>query len=354
MKKATVKTRHWHAIHARKLHRRSRNSVVRRRNGHRRSRRPLSGVRARRPESKHIVCPPDFSLETNFDGVAATLSAIRSESEHPERGIYIDFREIRKLSASAALALAAELDRFNHVRGRLRAVDVREWDPGVRNRLADMGFFDLLRVRNRLGRSTVKRHEGERRYVKFRTGTQADGKAIEQLRAKDLEPVVGAVPGKTRLYAAVTEAMTNVVHHAYTDDSLCPYWWLSASYSSVDSEVAILIFDQGSGIPHTLPKRFGEQLRGLLPSAMNHHAELIRAAHDLERTASGHENRGFGLERDIRGYLDHLDCEVRYRVASLRGEYICVKSADGQKDYDLREHGRSLQGTLIDWRLKLG
>ena len=92
-----------------------------------------------------------MALAENFEGVTRVLDEIRQQSnrDRNER-VYIDFREIEDISVGAALAFAAELDRWNHVphhRGRkLRAVDVDEWDEHVRQRLEDMGFFDLLDV----------------------------------------------------------------------------------------------------------------------------------------------------------------------------------------------------------------
>ena len=299
-------------------------------------------------------------MAENFADVTKLLDQIRRQSnrQRNER-VYIDFREIEEISAGAALVVAAELDRWNHMphhRGRkLRAVDVDEWREHVRHRLEDMGFFDLLDVqvsnRNQDDLSSTK-------YIRFRSGTQVEGKAIEDLRTLDLVPFFGdSVPKRRRLYAAVAEAMTNVVHHAYQNEArrIRPNWWLSASHNVQAGEIRILLYDQGIGIPKTLPKeKFQERLQQILPNwLMSTDAEMIHAAHDLARTASGEKHRGHGLQRDVRGYVESVECMSAYRVTSLRGQYSWERGPDGQPHQSTHNFRRALPGTLIEWRLNL-
>ena len=290
----------------------------------------------------------------NFSGVVDVLSRIQAQSrrQRNER-TYIDFRQIRHLSPSAALVLAAELHRWNILRpgSQLRTIDIEEWDTEIRRLLEDMGFFDLLHVR--LPAATEAGSEDETRYVKFRSGRKADGEAISRLRTDDLEPIVGAMPRRQHLYAAVTEAMTNVVQHAYPEGANppnCARWWLSASRNAATAQVSIMIYDQGVGIPETLPRKFAERVRAL---ARSDHARMIAAAHELMRTSTDEPHRGHGLERDIRGYLKVLDCPATYRVMSLKGEYVYERSANGDGNSDLKSHSKPLNGTLIEWRLTL-
>ena len=300
-----------------------------------------------------------MALAENFEGVTKVLDEIRQQSNRQRNEkVYIDFREIEEISAGAALVLAAELDRWNHVphhRGRkLRAVDVDEWDEHVRQRLEDMGFFDLLQVqvseRDQQDGSSTK-------YIRFRSGTQVEGKAIEDLRTLDLVPFFGdSVPKRRRLYAAVAEAMTNVVHHAYQDrtGTTRPNWWLSASHNVQAGEIRILLYDQGAGIPATLPKKFGDRVRQILPKGLlSTDAEMIRAAHDLTKTASGQKHRGHGLQRDVRRYVEAIECTSAYRVTSSHGQYSWKRGPDGRPEESTYNFRRPLFGTLIEWRLTL-
>lgn len=351
MKKPSTKSRRRNRIHAAKLNarrlvsKRKKKILLRSLHGRRpREVRVIGDERYDRP----IACPADFSLETNFDEVVGVLHGIRSASrrQRNER-TYIDFANIRRLSPTAALVLAAELDRWNHIRvgGRLRPVDLPSWDPNVRCQLRDMGFFELLATtpQSDLFGDDV---DPDTRYVMFRTGNLADGEAIHQLREVDLEPVVGAVPRRRQLYGAVTEAMTNVVQHAYTGTVRQPNWWLSASYNAAAKRVTIMIYDQGQGIPKTLPARLDERL---LATFGRDHARMIQAAHELSRSASAKPYRGQGLRRDVRGYLNGIRGGARYRVISLKGEYIYEVGPDGKTTQRLTTHQKSLYGTLIVW-----
>ena len=269
MKKPTRKRREWNTRHAHGLFHRDRAhkqylKVERQEGGSKRTKGPRIGKG--RP-TVSIKCPRIMALAENFEGVTRVLDEIRQQSnrDRNER-VYIDFREIEDISAGAALAFAAELDRWNHVphhRGRkLRAVDVDEWDEHVRQRLEDMGFFDLLDVQV----SEKDRQDGSStKYIRFRSGTQVEGKAIEDLRTLDLVPFFGeSVPKRRRLYAAVAEAMTNVVHHAYQDrtGTVRPNWWLSASHNVQAGEIRILLYDQGGRDPGNI----AQEVRGADPA----------------------------------------------------------------------------------------
>ena len=348
MKKPTRKTREWNRIHARLSNARRLASKAALKGRMRWesgiSRSTIQSGASKAVSRGTVICPEDFSLETNFDRVVNTLREIRVLSTRKRNEVlYVDFRQIRRLSPSAALVLAAELDRWNNLPfpGRLRPIDVHQWDPSVSSLLADMGFFELLSV-------TPPAVDPNRtsRYVKFRTGNVAVGEDIDKLRLEDLEPLVGPMPGRIYLYNAVTEAMTNVAQHAYTGTQTHrPNWWLSASLD--ENAVTIMIYDQGAGIPATLPRKFSEHLRTIVQAD---HAEMIRRAHELTRSRHDEQHRGHGLQRDVRGYLQYL-ARGQYRVISLKGEYVFEPLAEDNR-HRVYKHSHPLLGTLIEWKLR--
>ena len=346
MKKPTHKLKQWNAIHVHGLDRRRRAKEKVKISTPQKTKKK---AKSNRPQSVLIECPHDFSLKSNFEGVIDVLHKIRTQSQRERNEqTYIDFRGIRRLSPTAALILAAEIDRWNKLplkfKRKLTSVDVAKWDPKIQRLLADMGFFDLLQIT----KPPVIATNGNIRFMKFRSGHKADGEAIDLLRKEDLAPIIGEVPRKHYLYAAVTEAMTNVVHHAYKNTK--SNWWLSASYDSTQHEVTIMIYDQGVGIPKTLPRKFLEYVQHI---SKNDHAEMIEMAHDLSRSKSKTAHRGHGLQRDVRGYLEKLDCHGHYRVVSLKGEYFFEKLINGKTQSKKISHNRSLNGTLIEWKLNL-
>lgn len=346
MRRPTTRAKRWHRIHASKKHRRERRkrrtTAAGRKAG---GRVHVEGLAGSFPS---IPCPERLSFDDDYEGVVRLIGQIRdwSQRRRNERP-YIDFKPIRTVTPSGALVLAAELERWNSSPGRspFRQADSGKWDPNVRRLLGQMGFFDLL------GLSHVpETAAGTAQYVKFRSGTEVDGEAVEDLRTLDLAPVV-SVPKAKLLFAAVTEAMTNVVHHAYPADHRGPRkWWLSAAHEP--GEVVILIYDQGSGIPKTLPRTFAERLRHLLPeSVATHDGKMIEVAHSLQKSGTGEPHRGRGLERDVRRYIEEHDGPGTYRVISGRGVYTVPAGGCAAGHVDSRP--RPLQGTLIEWRLEL-
>ena len=334
MRRSTTKTKKWQRIHARKLHRRTRP----------RGRQRAAG-RSRPHSFDRIPCPEHLSLEDDYEGVLKLIDEIRSSSRRNER-TYIDFTPIRTVKPSGALVLAAEIDRWNSLPGRPRfkSADTKNWAPNVRKLLGQMGFFELLGLSHQPDTAS----EGPR-YIKLRSGTQVDGEAVEELRTLDLGPV--SVPKARLLFAAVTEAMTNVVHHAYEAATHGPRrWWLSAAHEA--GQVEILIYDQGTGIPKTLPLTLGERVRDMLPGDFAaHDGKMIEVAHSLSKSGTREAHRGRGLGRDVRRYIEEHDKAGTYCVISGRGEYTVPagKGATGQ----VKSHPRALRGTLIRWRLTL-
>lgn len=306
--------------------------------------------------NRRIACPEDMSLRTNFTGVVKLLEKMRrfSARQRNER-VFLDFKPIRRVDLPGALVVAAELDRWNRLKhGKLHSVDVNEWDPGVRRLLREIGFFGLLDVSSG---AAEKPAPSDERYVKFRSGTEVDGKEISSLQESDLDPFIG-VPNRQQLFAAVTEAMTNVLHHAYHSKMLNPAlqrWWLSASFNTATQEIVILIYDQGQGIPKTVRQNWQDYLRQIAPGSLSNHAKLIQEAHGLRRSASRQKHRGLGLERDVRKYIEGLDCSGIYCINSMKGQYT-VKTGAGARIDEMPEivnFERSLNGTLIEWRVML-
>jgi len=109
-----------------------------------------------------------------------------------------------------------------------------------------------------------------------------------------------------------------------------------------------MIYDQGAGIPATLPRKFQNQIQMVL---RDDHARMIKAAHELSRTRTGESHRGHGLQRDVRGYLRQLSPGY-YAVTSLRGKYAFERLPNGSERETLGSLSGSLRGTLIEWKIK--
>jgi len=110
------------------------------------------------------------------------------------------------------------------------------------------------------------------------------------------------------------------------------------------------VFDQGAGIPYTLPTAtVWEQLRAKLAQATGdripNDSLMLKSALEVGRTRTGLDHRGLGLKRmsDVvtgadNGYL---------RILSGKGEIIY--SAD--EKIETRDHDSHIGGTLIEWSM---
>lgn len=357
VKKWSAKRRKWNKKHSYKLGLRKVASKVRAK----RARRHLQGIpherrRLESPRVHKIITPVNLSFEENRDAIIELVSEIRNISSKRSLEPYIDFRPIREIAPSGALILVAELDRWNKLKTRfehrLNTADVKLWKPLVRHLLGQLGFFQLISANypERLRIDDESMHRNKAQYIKFRTGSKLDGETIERFRRDDLEPLLGTLPNARHFYGAVIEAMTNVDHHAYEHSGMYPNWWLSGAVDTDKNVARIMLFDQGVGIPETLPMNFSERAVSLLG---DNHAKMIEAAHTLGRSASNDPNRGLGLKRDVQNYLDVMDSDGTYKVSSLRGEYTVEKRNGKVLPPTLKNHRSTLPGTLIEWRVLL-
>ena len=148
--------------------------------------------------------------------------------------------------------------------------------------------------------------------------------------------------------------MTNVVHHAYeiSQGVSYPNWWLPSSHDRSKGELRILLYDQGIGIPKTSPDKIIKRLLGLFPKGASD-SKIIKLAHELTQTATHESHRGHGLQRDVRKYVESVECHSAYQITSLRGVHTWNKGPDGEITESTRGLKQPLRGTLIEWRLTL-
>ena len=313
----------------------------------------------RKEISERIICPEVFSLEQDRDRVIDTIAQIRNAVDDPGEKLLLDFRQIREFDFSASLMLVAELFRTNIVQGRkLSTFEIRKWDPTFRYRLHGLGFFNLMQVGypERLETADRRIVKDETRFLKYVTGGMSDVPSVKKFVDGDLRDLVGEAPLAQKLASAITEAMANTNSHAYENDNPCPKWWLSGAFDKFERTLSIQIYDQGMGIPNTLITNFGEDIRAALAKLnlgdSTIQANLIQAAHELNRSGVVERHRGNGLPRDIRGYWDEVQLDGHYRVLSRHGEYKITR-INGNDSTELRDHNSDLRGTLIEWRLEI-
>ena len=247
--------------------------------------------------------------------------------------------------------MAAEFHRWSIVRNaRLRVRNYEKWAPEVRNLLSHLGVFDLI------GLTSMPHHYQGGDHLTLsplQSGLRFDGKKIHQLQAQ-FDDIVNGFTSNPEVYAGLTEAAENAITHAYPADFEPRHryaghrWWGASCLDLANMNLRFFIFDQGAGIPYTLPSvgwyETVREFAAKLGLAEND-TVMLRAAMELARSRTGEAHRGLGLKRmadviqgSFTGYL---------RIISGKGEIIV--HPDGQ--IDSRSHDADIGGTLIEWSL---
>lgn len=297
--------------------------------------------------------PPEImSLTSNHAGVVRFLHKFREVAIASTERVRVDFTAIRELSPGAALVLTAELDRWRRVRGiNLRPYKFRHWHVEIKRLLSEMGFFEILQQSRSLILKTKQKPTLS--FVKFISDDASSGDLADKL-IDESYALVGREAVSTQLmFAALSESITNVVQHAYPEDGEYQYevlhrrWWLSGSYDSSTNKLTLMCYDQGVGIPKTLPNQgFEEVVQRLLKGDRND-ANMIAAAMEIGRTSTKLSHRGKGLKQ-VYNFAKENDGKLR--IISGKGEYRWC----GDEGISLHHHLNELGGTFIQWEFDLG
>ena len=313
----------------------------------------------RRDKTVTITLPSAMNFSSHFKDTTSIMMAIRKLSNAPiSRKAYrlglVDFKNLKQISSSAALVLTAELSRWDdHCSSKLKQIG--DWDTDIQERFIELGFFDLFENNpfkdRKAGSSSLIRHV---RYIKGICG-QPNHRGLKQ----SLKKIVGEDVSKyTFLRGGLDEAITNVGHHAYPDHeaiAIGKNWYLTGGYNTSTKDLKITFYDQGVGIPKTLPaSNIWENVLdklSIFPMARRMKDEvLLKAAMEFRRTKTKEHDRGKGLS-DLLNF-----------IIQRKEGYLSILSRHGLYKYSI-ENGKErekserlplpIEGTLIIWKTHL-
>ena len=306
--------------------------------------------------------PPTMNFSDDYEITTTYMIAIRKLTEKGRKNKnqyylkHVNFDGLRKISSSAALVLTAELSKWDDtIRSNLTPL-IKNWDPEILQQFRDLGFFNLFR------KSPIFpeiKSEGHINLVKYIKGSCGDSDKPRQLK-EEIQNIVGDKIDKwTFLHGGLTEAITNVSHHAYPNHEFLrkadKSWYLAGSYNSKTHELKISFYDQGIGIPKSLPtSEIWERILSFV-SKFNIgkgrlDAEMLRAAMEIDRTSTGETDRGKGLQ-DLLEFIRQRG-EGYLSVLSRRGLYrFSLKNSE--KQIKMHSFKMPLKGTLIIWSVSL-
>ena len=286
---------------------------------------------------------------------------------HVSTGSYKALECIKSITPAAALVLAAEYDRACEIADRRPyLVNVPGWNCEVRSILQAIGFLELFGIQDDLAATM---DTGQMAVLRMKTGKVHDSVAIRNL----VEGLKALFPASTppdgakslALFDALTEAVGNVMHHAYPADGtyITPHvgrWWMTGAVNRNAGRTAAAVYDQGTTIPVSLPgwvsypgvrRRVIEACQRLgvtdPADAPRWDGHAIKAAVEESATSTGLPGRGHGLAQ-MRQFVDV--CESgRLRILSRNGEVVFRPNREPY----INHHGAPICGTLVEWDVYL-
>ena len=312
-----------------------------------------------------INLPEKMNFNADYETTALHMSAIRklSITEAKPRKRYglktVNFDNLKEISTSAALVLTAELSKWNDAIRQSLTPDVSNWSPDILKKLKDLGFFNLFAKSPTGLRQSQEPEESSVNLVKYIKGKSGDNNKARILKEQVLAVVDDEIDKWTNLHAGLTEAITNVSHHAYPANSYFSEnnknWYMSGSYNRDTKELKVVFYDQGIGIPKSLPasKVWEKVLSWLsnIPIAERKKDEvLLKAAVQISRTSTGAADRGKGLQ-DLTEFIRQRE-EGYLSILSLRGLYKLTVKGGNEKTKSVYFNNK-INGTLIIWSVTL-
>jgi hypothetical protein len=240
-----------------------------------------------------------------------TIPRSKKRSKIASIRYYHNFEKLRFISIGAALVLAAEHDKNSRLSGVNPAtINVDLWDRYVATTLSRLGFFDLLNLaeyKYAPDDAIIVEKMVAQSDTDFRPGTEA----IKSLFAK----IGGSNKLRVDLGSAVTDAVENVVGHAYPDNwtersRRVPFWWFVGAADPTTSRVLMIIYDQGITIPESMPRKWPEAdlstlWQRLFRRPFSTHSKFDGAAIDaamsigVTSTNAAHRGKGLAKIRDL-------------------------------------------------------
>jgi len=307
-----------------------------------------------------LFLPKVMNFSDQYEATTLHINVIRKITSTTHINAYklvsVRFNDLLECSTSASLVLTAEISRWDdNIRNQL-IPDIESWNENILKQFCELGFFELFKNQPKIEEEPINSALSTVKYIK--SHEHDVDKTIVLKHA--IQKIVGEKISKwTFLYTGLSEAITNVVQHAYPKNTKTAdnerYWYLTASFNKSNSLLKIAFYDQGIGIPRALPsstkwEKILSYLSKFPIGERKFHKHLLKAAVEVGRTQTDKSDRGKGLSDMLQftkqrkdGYLSIMSLKALYKYSISNG-----KSKDKAVSFALE-----LPGTLIIWCIKL-
>lgn len=325
-------------------------------------------------KKKIIFKCPEYLDIYNTENYEKTLQFINSlerviKESLPE--ITISFMRTKDVKAAALVLLYAKLEVL------IKCCDVKIHllcgiNPRLSQRLKEEGFFNLCKLKN----SSNNFSGPQLPIISGKSGEFRD-KIVdfikEQIYQNQFDDNLEYVYGD-----AIQEAINNVSLHAYTDQKDNEkHWWLNCSL--IDDELYLVLYDQGRGIPVTFTKgnKAFDEVDWDDPDLQNEVKKLITkwglelpliSKETVENTKNSDSSSiFFAMSDDITRMIGSDELKhgqgsksIKKLVSSHEKGILWIFSNKGLYRYEnddkapfLKDYINSIQGTLIQWNIKV-
>lgn len=288
---------------------------------------------------------------TEFKNAVFTSEVIRRKGQVFKKPVSVELKTIKRMSLPTAVILAAELHRWSIQRNsNLSLRSYRRWNRRVLALMYSLGVFDLVGIKGFYGDFDPFQ---EVVLLPLKSGIKRDGRAVDELQ-NWLKSMQVGFQKKRYVFGALDEAIINGMEHGYISTGakpLYPYvghrWWATSCYDPNNNSLRFFVYDQGIGIPGTLPHKadfwpFIQSLLAKLPGQRTD-AAIIEAAFEVGKTRTNEEKRGKGLAK-MREAIE-LAGDGYLRIMSGRGDVIMNSDRTLKKT----DHNSHIGGTLVEW-----
>lgn len=288
------------------------------------------------------------------------LEQIQARLQGSSDRVKVDFSRVEKIFPGGMLIFLATLVRLagNHP-GRVTARCPPQSLAG--QLIHHFGLAGVLGVSEALSKPRSSSVVG----WSYLSGNDSGGVEVKRLLDSYGKSTNAVVP--EGLFAALTEGLTNVRHHAYNAQSSVPHnfrkWWLFARYDEPNGKehgsLFVSIYDMGVGIPATMRNKLKSQevVLNLVDKAGQEFAltdgtaldkRLLEQAVEHKRSQTGHGHRGNGLP-EMREFANSTD-GGRLHIVSGHAQYSFCR---GKVDGHTQGFKEKFPGTLLLWSLPL-
>lgn len=316
-----------------------------------------------------LTLPEVFDFDVDYRSAATVISIFRRALIRRCRIGYIDFARLKKISPACLTVFSCYADLWKMTQPKVTPW-THTWTPEIIEAFRQIGFFETLGFDTNTLPDEEKvesvKYMGLKKYDLEESSTNA-GEIAVRIR-REIESFVGMEFNKQTMFASVSEAIRNIIDHAYTQESILGLkrkWWLSVSYDKNSNIVHIIIFDRGMGIPTTMLRssKFSE-IRKMFYKMLVSWSQKDRLQLAFERYRNPDScakaipfitGRGRGCQDLLQLVEEEMQVNGKISgilsVISQRARYE-YKSIYGSRPGKSRSERIPLEGTLLEWRIK--